>query len=44
MWDDERFEELYQYVRKTHRWVVLIGVITILGIVLSFCGALVGAV
>lgn len=40
MLDDDRFEEMYQYVRRTHRWVVFIGVFMIMGIVLSVCGAL----
>ncbi|MDE0188311.1 MAG: hypothetical protein OXN80_04340 [bacterium] len=40
MYDKERLEEIARYVRKTHRWVVVIGVIVILSMVLSFCGAL----
>ena len=43
MFDDDRLEEIATYVRKTHRWVVVIGVIVILGMVLSFCGALLTA-
>lgn len=40
MYDQDRLEEIARYVRRTHRWVVVIGVIVILGVVLSFCGAL----
>ena len=40
MFDEDRLQEIATYVRKTHRWVVVIGVIVILGTVLSFCAAL----
>ncbi len=40
MMEDDRLEEMSGYVRKTYRWVVVIGVITIFGILLSFCAAL----
>lgn len=38
--DEDRLEEIRDYVKKTYRWVVVIGVITILAMTLSFCGAL----
>lgn len=41
MFEDDRFEEMLDYVKKTYRWVVVIGAITILTVLLSFCGALV---
>lgn len=40
MIEDDRLEEIYQFARKTYRWVVFIGAVTIMGIVLSVCGAL----
>jgi len=43
MYEKDRLEEIARYVRKTHRWVVVIGVIVILSMVLSFCGALLTA-
>ena len=43
MMEDDRLEEMSGYVRKTYRWVVVIGVITILSVLLSFCAALVPA-
>lgn len=43
MYDKDRLEEMARYVRKTHRWVVVIGVIVILSMVLSFCSALLTA-
>lgn len=43
MFDDDRLEEIATYVKRTHRWVVVIGVIVILGTVLSFCSALITA-
>lgn len=44
MLEDDRLEEIYQYTRKTHRWVVFIGAVTIMGIVLSVCSTLFTAV
>ena len=43
MMEDDRLEEISGYVRKTYRWVVVIGVITILTVLLSFCAALFSA-
>ncbi len=43
MIEDDRLEQISDYVRKTYRWVVVIGVITILSVLLSFCAALVSA-
>ncbi len=40
MFEDDRFEEMFGYVKKTYRWVVVIGVIMILTVLLGFCGAL----
>ncbi|MCY4650580.1 MAG: hypothetical protein OXC98_09475 [bacterium] len=37
MLEDDRLEEIYRYTRKTHRWVVFIGAVTIMSIVLSVC-------
>lgn len=34
-------EEIRAYLRKIHKWVVFIGVVTIFTIVVSFCGGLV---
>ncbi len=44
MHEDDRLEEMHAYVRKTHRWVVFIGVVTILTVMLSVCGAFVSTV
>lgn len=41
MYEEDRLEEIRVYVKKTHRWVVFVGVVTILTVLLSFCGALV---
>lgn len=38
--EDDRLEEIYQFARKTYRWVVFIGAVTIMGVVLSVCSAL----
>ena len=38
--EDDRLEEIYQYAKKTYRWVVVIGAITIFAMALSFCSAL----
>ncbi len=43
MLDEDRLEEIFDYIKKIHRWVLFIGVVTILGVVLSVCGALVPA-
>jgi len=40
MLDEDRFEEVLGYVKKIHRWVLFIGVVTIFGVVLSVCSAI----
>ena len=39
MYEDDQLEEIRSYVRKTHRWVAFIGVVTIITVLLSVCSA-----
>jgi hypothetical protein len=39
--DHEDLEEIKNYLRRIHKWVVFIGVVTIFTILSSFCSGLV---